>query len=181
MLLTHSKFTHQVWVVIDEFLHSDRASRQDNYRKRKVVLTLPPDVDTGETKYCIHWQRELRYNWKALFVLLTGCDTNGQPIEGLEPTSWWRQIKRLTTTSKRPNGIRGSYSLLSKRACPCLVGAYISQCSCPHCTTFLENLDHRHLASQFSWRKTSVCVPVPADAVTNAEDKGSSAGQDCTP
>ena len=150
--------------ILDEFLHSDLASRQDNYRKRRVVLALPPDVDTGEIEYCVHWQRELRSNWKSLFVLLTGTDTKGKSVEGLEPTSWWRQIARLTSSPKRPQGIMGSPHLLSKHACRCLVGACISQCSCPHCTTFLENLDHRHLAVRCGWRKTPVCVPVPSSA-----------------
>lgn len=49
-----NKMCDQVWAIIDDFLHSDIASRQDNYRKRKVVLTLPADPDTGETSYCIH-------------------------------------------------------------------------------------------------------------------------------
>ena len=153
--------TIKVWTLIDEFLHSDLASRQDNFRKRKVILTLPADLETGEEQYCVHWQRELRRNWKSLFVLLSGIDTQGNPVPGLEPTSWWKQIVQLTKTPKRPNGIIGSYHLLTKRPCPCLVGACISQCSCPHCTTFLENLDHRHLASRCGWRKTAVCVPVP--------------------
>ena len=100
-------------------------------------------------------------------------------MEGLEPTSWWRQIQRLTTTPTRPNGIRGSFRLLSKRACPCLVGACISQCSCPHCTTFLENMDHRHLASQFGWRKTSVCVPVPVGATAADKIDCDQCGGDC--
>ena len=30
--------TGQCWSILDEFLHSDVASRQDNYRKRKVML-----------------------------------------------------------------------------------------------------------------------------------------------
>lgn len=161
---SHIHTRHQVWVILDEFLHSDICSRQDNYRKRKVILPLPPDVETGEVQYCVHWQRELRSNWKSLFVLLTAKDLNGEPVEGLEPTSWWRQIIKLTTTPARPTGIRGSFRLLSQRACPCLRGACISQCSCPHCTTFLENLDHRHLAVHCGWRKLSVCVPVPSSA-----------------
>ena len=106
-------------------------------------------------------------------------DTNGNPVAGLEPTSWWRQIQRLTTTAKRPNGIKGSFRLLSKRACPCLVGACISQCSCPHCTTFLENMDHRHLASQFGWRKTAVCVPVPLGEGTSETTDCVQCGGDC--
>lgn len=174
-----NKMCDQVWAIIDDFLHSDIASRQDNYRKRKVVLTLPADPDTGETSYCIHWQRELRRNWKSLFVLLTGMDTDGNPVAGLEPLSWWKQIVRLTTTPTRPNGIKGSYRMLSQRACKCLVGACISQCSCPHCTTFLENLDHRHLASQFGWRKTAVCVPVPGDAARSETDKCVQCGGEC--
>lgn len=31
-----NKIPDKVWAVLDEFLHSDIASRQDNYRKRKV-------------------------------------------------------------------------------------------------------------------------------------------------
>ena len=44
----------QVWSILDDFLHSDIASRQDNYRKRKVVLSLPPDPETGVVEYCVH-------------------------------------------------------------------------------------------------------------------------------
>ena len=69
-----------MWAIIDEFLHSDLASRQDNYRKRKVILTLPADLETGEEQYCVHWQRELRSNWKSLFVLLSGLDARGNPV-----------------------------------------------------------------------------------------------------
>ena len=174
-----NKMCDQVWAILDDFLHSDVASRQDNYRKRKVVLTLPADPGTGETNYCIHWQRELRRNWKSLYVLLTGMDTDGNPVNGLEATSWWKQIVRLTRTPTRPNGIKGSYQMLSKRACPCLVGACVSQCSCPHCTTFLENMDHRHLASQCGWRRKSVCVPVPRDADTSETEECVQCGGDC--
>ena len=167
----------QVWAILDEFLHSDLASRQDNYRKRKVcnswclltytryvsrsqshtssqvVLMLPPDPVTGEVQYCIHWQRELRGNWQRLWVILTGKDIHNRPVAGLEPTHWWKQIVDLTRTSKHPHGIIGSPKLLSQKACRCLAHACISQCSCPHCTTFLENLDHRHLAVRCGWRK----------------------------
>lgn len=125
----------------------------------QVVLSLPPDPQTGEVQYCVHWQRELRSNWKTLWVLLTGKDTNGQQVEGLEPTLWWKQIIDLTRTAKRPNGIVGSQKLLSRKACPCLAGACISQCSCPHCTTFLENLDHRHLAVNCGWRAQANADP----------------------
>lgn len=59
----------------------------------------------------------------------------------------------LTRTPKRPDGIIGSYKMLSKKSCRCLAAACISQCSCPHCTTFLENVDHRHLAVNCGWRK----------------------------
>ena len=173
----------QVWAILDEFLHSDVASRQDNYRKRKVILTLPPNPDTGEAEYCVHWQRELRRNWKSLFVLLTGMDTLGSPVAGLGPTSWWKKIQRITKTDKRPGGIIGSPKMLSKHACPCLAAACISQCSCPHCTTFLENLDHRHLATTSGWRRTTaVCVVVPASGATSADghpcDKCGGACQD---
>ena len=143
----------QVWAILDEFLHSDLASRPDNYRKRKVVLSLPPEPVSGVVEYCIHWQRELRRNWQSLWVLLTGTDVHCKPVEGLEPSHWWKQIIELTRSPKRPHGIKGSPKLLSRRACPCLAGACISQCSCPHCTTFLENLDHRHLAVQCGWRR----------------------------
>ena len=119
----------------------------------QVVLSLPPDPETGVVEYCVHWQRELRSNWKTLWVLLSGTDTTGNPVAGMEPSSWWKQIKTLTTTDKRPNGIKGSPKMLSKNACACLAGGCISQCSCPHCTTFLENLDHRHLAVRSGWRK----------------------------
>ena len=148
-----NKMPDKVWSILDDFLHSDLASRQDNYRKRKVVLSLPPDPDTGDVPYCVHWQRELRSNWKTLFVLLTGRDVNNNRIEGMEPSSWWKQIIKLTTTEKRPHGIKGSPAMLKKKACRCLAGACISQCSCPHCTHFLENLDHRHLAVHCGWRK----------------------------
>lgn len=119
----------------------------------QVVLALPPDPATGQQEYCVHWQRELRSNWKTLFVLLTGRDASGNEVDGLEPTTWWKQILTLTKSDKRPHGIKGSPATLSKKACRCLAGACISQCSCPHCTTFFENLDHRHLAIQCGWRK----------------------------
>ena len=118
-----------------------------------MILPLPPDPVTGLVQYCTHWQRELRGNWKRLWVLLSGCDVNNKPVEGLEPSHWWRQIVELTKTPKRPDGIIGSYKLLSRKKCPCLAHACISQCSCPHCTTFCENLDHRHLAVHCGWRK----------------------------
>lgn len=121
----------------------------------QVVLALPPDPVTGKVSYCIHWQREMRSNWQTLFILLTGKDLKGRPIEGLEPTHWWKQIIELTTSPKRPLGIKGSPDMLSKRACPCFAAQFISQCSCPHCTTFIENLDHRHLAVRCGWRKKS--------------------------
>lgn len=124
-----------------------------SHTSSKVVLTLPPDPVTGEIQYCTHWQRELRGNWERLWVILTGKDIHGNPVAGLEPTHWWKQIIELTKTPRRPHGIKGSPKLLSKRACPCLAHAVISQCSCPHCTTFLENLDHRHLAVQCGWRR----------------------------
>ena len=142
----------QVWVILDSYLHSDIASRQDNYRKRKVILTLPPDPETGIVEYCVHWLRELRGNWNTLWILLTGTDINANPIEGMEPSHWWKQIIQLTTTALRPNGIKGSPRMLSKYACRCLAHACISQCSCPHCTTFLENLDHRHRSLLGGWR-----------------------------
>ena len=71
--------------IIDEFLHSDIASRQDNYRKRKVVLQLPA-LEDGKMQYCVHWQRELRSNWKTLFVLLTDKDNRGEPVAGWDGT-----------------------------------------------------------------------------------------------
>ena len=143
----------KVKALVDEFLHSDIASRQDNYRKRKVVLQLPA-LEDGTMHYCVHWQRELRANWKTLFVILTGTDNKGNPVDGMEPSSYWQQIKKLTCTPCRPDGIKGSHKLLSKNSCPCLAHACISQCSCPHCTQFLENLDHRHLAVKCGWRKS---------------------------
>ena len=76
-------------------MHSDIASRQDNYRKRKFVLLLPTDRETGTTEYCVHWQRELRLNFKSLFVVLTGRDTRGDPVEGMNPLTYWQ---RNTTT-----------------------------------------------------------------------------------
>lgn len=177
-------YLFQVRSIIDDFLHSDLCSRQDNYRKRKHVLSLPPDGETGEVQYCIHWQRELRSNWKSLFVMLTGEDANGNPVEGLEPSSWWRQIITLTTTSKRPHGIQGSPALLSKWACPCLVAACISQCSCPHCTTFLENIDHRHLTFRgLGKRPSSVCIPEAETTEAAAETVSSACtacGGECT-
>ena len=171
----------QVWAIIDEFLHSDVASRQDNYRKRKFILTLPADPKTGETEYCIHWQRELRMNWKSLYVLLTGRDVYGSPVAGLQPSLWWERIVRITTTPKRPNGIVGSPKLLSQRACRCFARACISQCSCPHCTTFLENLDHRHLATMCGWRRQSLCVVVPEseETATAENDRCTKCGGDC--
>ena len=169
-----------MWAILDEFLHSDVASRQDNYRKKKVVLALPANPDTGVVEYCVHWQRELRRNWKSLFVLLTGRDSFNSPVAGLQPSAWWTRIQRITTTPKRPNGIVGSPKLLSKNACPCLAGACISQCSCPHCTTFLENLDHRHLATMCGWRTTAVCVVVPeSDTTTNPDDPCDKCGGAC--
>ena len=165
-----NKMPDKVWAVLDEFLHSDIASRQDNYRKRKVILSLPPDTNTGEIEYCVHWQRELRSNWKTLFILLTGKDIRGTPIEGMQPSSFWKQITRLTTTAKRPHGIRGSPKLLSKGCCRCLASPEISQCSCPHCTTFLENLDHRHLAVRCGWRKMSSCIPVIIPSTPSATE-----------
>ena len=118
------------------------------------MLRLPALAD-GSAQYCVHWQRELRSNFKTLFVLLTGTDNNGNQVAGMEPSTYWRQIQELTKTSTRPQGIKGSRKLLSKNCCPCLVHACISQCSCPHCTQFLENLDHRHLAVKCGWRKIS--------------------------
>ena len=102
----------------------------------------------------MHWQRELRSNWQTLFVLLTGTDIKGNPVAGMAPSTWWEQIVQLTKTEKKPFGIKGSPRLLSKNACRCLAAACISQCSCPHCTTFLENLDHRNLAVQCGWRSS---------------------------
>lgn len=164
-------------------MHSDIASRQDNYRKRKFVLLLPTDRETGTTEYCVHWQRELRLNFKSLFVVLTGRDTRGDPVEGMNPLTYWQRIQRLTSTPSRPLGIVGSPKLLTKQLCPCLASACISQCSCPHCTTFLENLDHRHLASVCGWRrpKTSVCVVVPESASVSNEDSDTcdKCGGDC--
>ena len=147
----------QVWAILDEFMHSDLASRQDNYRKRKVVLTLPPDPETGLVEYCVHWQRELRGNFKYLWVLLTGTDIQRRQVEGMIASHWWHQVQQLTRTPKRPNGIIGSPAMLSKICCRCLANAFIGQCSCPHCTTFLENLDHRHLAVKCGWRKRKDC------------------------
>lgn len=117
------------------------------------VISLPADPTTGEVVYCVHWGRELRSNFKTLWVLLTGKDVNHEPVAGMQPAETWKQIIRLTTTPKRPEGIKGSPDMLSKNCCNCFVHAAISQCSCPHCTTFLENLDHRHLAVRCGWRK----------------------------
>ena len=100
----------------------------------------------------MHWQRELRSNWKTLWVLLTGRDVHGERVAGMSESPWWKQIIQLTATQKRPDGIKGSPKLLSRNKCRCLAAACISQCSCPHCTTFLENLDHRNLATQCGWR-----------------------------
>ena len=110
-----------------------------------MILQLPPDPETGQKTYCVHWGRELRFNFKTQWVLLTGSDVFGNPVEGMQPSSYWKQIVKLTTTPSRPLGIKGSFRMLSKKLCPCFVHASISQCSCPHCTTFLENMDHRHL------------------------------------
>ena len=122
----------------------------------QVILPLPPDPSTAQIEYCVHWQRELRSNWQTLWVLLTGKDLNGDPVAGLQPTTWWKQIIKLTTSDKTPNGVKGTPQMLSKHACKCLAHACISQCSCPHCTTFLENLDHRHLALRSGWREVEV-------------------------
>lgn len=86
-------------------------------------------------------------------MLLTATDVHGEPVAGMEPSTWWTQIKQITITPTRPSGIKGSPKLLSKNACRCLAHAAISQCSCPWCTMFLENLDHRNLAVQCGWRK----------------------------
>ena len=120
-------------------------------------------------------------NFKSLFVLLTGKDLNNQPVEGLQPTKWWQRIVRLTTTPQRPNGIIGSPKLLSQRCCGCLHHACISQCSCPWCTTFCENLDHRHLASMQGWRKKPVAVIVPssANAPATSSAECDKCGGDC--
>lgn len=110
--------------------------------------------------YCVHWQRELQSNWKTLWVLLTGKDLLHRPVLGMQPSIYWTQIIALTTNPKRPHGIKGSPKMLSKNCCNCLAHACISQCSCPHCTTFLENLDHRHLAVRCGWRKVKAGVGV---------------------
>ena len=136
----------KVWSILDEYLHSDYASRPDNYRKRRYVLSLPPDPVTGEVQYCIHFARELRGNWKTLWILLTGKDLNNVSVEGLQPLRYWIRIVEITKTPERPLGIIGSPKMLSTMACRCFHHQAISQCSCPHCTQFLENLDHRHLA-----------------------------------
>lgn len=178
-----NKMPDLVWAILDEFLHSDMASRPDNYRKRRYILTLPPDPVTGEVEYCVHFARELRGNWKKLWVILTGKDLDNVPVEGLEPTKYWVRIVRITTTPERPNGIIGSPKMLSKICCRCFQCATISQCSCPHCTHFCENLDHRHLAVIQGWRKAPVSLIVPecgdAESVPVTSTECRECGGDC--
>ena len=135
-------------------------------------------AERAEEEYSIRRSTRRKRNrseWSETLVMSVRTRSKG----GQRDNSVWKQIVRLTTTAKKPNGIIGSFRLLSKSACPSLVGACISQCSCPHCTTFLENLDHRHVASQCGWRKTSVCVPVPVDVDISQTSKCSACGGDC--
>ena len=172
----------KVWSILDEYLHSDYASRPDNYRKKRYVLSLPPDPVTDEVQYCVHFARELRGNWKTLWILLTGKDLNNVPVEGLQPLRYWLRIAAITKTPERPLGIIGSPKMMSKMACRCFHHHAISQCSCPHCTQFLENLDHRHLAVIQGWRKAPVCIVVPDSAPTSeptTDSKCSECGGEC--
>ena len=103
----------EVHRILDEWLHGDQASRPDNYHKQNVILHSY-NAQTEMREYVTHWRRELRGNWKTLFLMLSGRDVNGDPVPGFEPTEEWNRILLLTKdVHKHGNGIKGTPALLS--------------------------------------------------------------------
>lgn len=102
-----NKIPDKAWAVLDEFLHSDIASRQDNYRKRKVCrtntidnaltihlnLTLNPNIsgDAVTTSRPQHWSN------RVLRSLAEGAQVKLADSVGLADwkRSPWRPCRRL--------------------------------------------------------------------------------------
>ena len=93
--------------------------------------------------HVLHPGREMRHDINTTFALLSGRDKRGEKIEGFSAQPEWKEIIRLTTTSKRQEGIKGSPKIVSRNMCVCMSHAKTSQCSCPYCCHYVENADVR--------------------------------------
>ena len=127
---------------IAELLHTDEFSTVDNCNKREYLIPLGV-TSTGQRIYDIHEARRLNFTKEEILDKLTGRNRM-DPKNPNEPHPVFKEIRRGTSTKKRPDGIKGSMKLLGQCMCPCLrpIGVYF--CSCPICTTFVDNLLRFH-------------------------------------
>ena len=141
---------------ITDWMHSHQATRVDNYRKHLTKVYFMDD--RGNRAYVEHPAREMLFNLKTLWTLFSGTDSKCRPVHGFEPSSEWQEVRRMTRTPKRPDGIKGGPHLLTRYSCPCINRPKRSQCSCPYCSHFLETA---HVITQTNWSRTS--GPTPCD------------------
>ena len=145
---------------IKDWMHSSRATRIDNYRKKLVKIYFI-DPDTGDRAYVEHPARELLFPKKTLWTLFSGTDIKCEPVPGIESSIEWREVKRMTRTKRRPNGIKGGPHLMTKYSCPCIYDAARSQCSCPYCSHFIESAHVRTQKEMHRGRPPVIGPPRP--------------------
>lgn len=135
-------------------MHSKECSRIDNNDKVPAIIDLGICQDTGARIYDLHERRELLCDDNEILDELTGRNRfdKSKPNEA-HPT--WTEVLKSTTSSARPNGIKGSTKLIRSCKCSCMKKIKASFCSCSICERAKDAL-RRYNKYQVSWRLQAV-------------------------
>ena len=104
---------------ISELLHTDDLSRIDNNDKTPVIVDIGKCPVTGARMYDLHERRELEFDDQGILDKLTGRNPTNKDAPDT-PHSTWIEVQKATTTTNRPNGIKGSKKLIRQCKCPCM-------------------------------------------------------------